>query len=105
MQKRGADRSRDPRLCFFKLRPGARLAADLDADARHLNIDAGSAVTIAQPIIAIANVDVGIGMFHALRYAASIIADLLADLLGVGDMRKGKPHGSSRNANKNLAHG
>jgi hypothetical protein len=89
------------RLLLFRL-----LTADLDAYSRHLNVHARSRrwmIPIA--VIVIADDDIGIGMVHAFGNACSIVADLLADLLGIGGMREREPQSRRGNANQEFAHG
>jgi hypothetical protein len=69
-----------------------RLMANLDADSRDMNAQAWSVVVMIPPmIVMVANNNAGIGMVHALRHARSVIANLPANTLGIGHMRKRKP--------------
>lgn len=76
------------------------LAADFDADAGHIR-------ATATPVLAIRLVLTNsgyIGMIDAFRHAGFGVADLPADPLGIGRMRKSEPKSGSRHANQNFAH-
>jgi hypothetical protein len=82
-----------------------RLTADLDGRAGHANTEVRSTVVIAIIIVVmVANNQVGIRMVDASGHACAVIADLPANLLGIGGMGERKPQSGRRHANQDFAH-
>jgi len=77
---------------------------DIDAYTRRVNVDARRVRTIAPVIVTIADDDVGIRMVDAFRHARALIANLPADLVGIGGVREREPQGGRRDANQEFAH-
>jgi hypothetical protein len=76
--------------------------ANVNIDARNVDVDARAAVVAV--LIGVANDNRRVGMVDAFGDAGPAIADLIANALGVGGLREHKPERCCDDAKEYFAH-
>src|SRR5579862_1620615 len=77
------------------------LVSDVDVHAGRVNINSGAAIT---PAVMVMFDDRGIRMIHTSGDARPVVADLIANTLGIGGLREPEPQRGGNDAKKYLSH-